>query len=256
MEDIDALFSEFERQVGEITSHAKQVHKLDFSAKLINGTSFNFSYNRDTFQRQMEGENKQPYNPLSIFNAVVDILGFFTSITILVLGAIFLKKQEIGFTLTTLFFLLSMSFFATSFVLSALFHLFNQDSRAPVVFSSVKEALRILAFGMTNFSLLTLVSTKHTSVVVFGTLLLGSTAAFLLSLRTQGGARASFLCSFVIPYLPLIAMASLPLITTAILLSLSSLVSLVTNRTLKIHSNTTFTLIGICSLALTYMSML
>ena len=99
MDDLNKLFSEFERQVAEITSHASQVHKLDFSANLRNCTYFNFSYNSDTYKRKLNSEGKHPYTPASVFNAVVDILGSLVSLAILVFLAIAIKRSELGFVI-------------------------------------------------------------------------------------------------------------------------------------------------------------
>ncbi|NBK22119.1 MAG: hypothetical protein EOM68_08850, partial [Spirochaetia bacterium] len=109
MDDLNKLFSEFERQVGEITSHAQQVHKLDFTAKLRNGTHFNFTYNSDTFNRKLNSEGKHPYEPASVFNAVVDILGSLVSVAILVVMAIAINRGNRGFVQPTVLIILTFS---------------------------------------------------------------------------------------------------------------------------------------------------
>ncbi len=256
MDDLNKLFSEFERQVGEITSHAQQVHKLDFTAKLRNGTYFNFSYNSDTYSRKLNSEGKHPYTPASVFNAVVDMLGAVVSVVILIFLAIAINRSQKGFVQPTVLIILSFSLFTSCFVINALYHLFDRSSGARFVFSHVMEALKILSLAFANVALAMLTSPAKASLVLLFTLLVGATAALLLSLGTQGGARASLAFCIVLPYLPLFAVTSLPLLTTATLFGLWSLVGLVAKSNLRIKSNTTFALIGVVSLALNFMPLL
>ncbi|HKL58481.1 MAG TPA: hypothetical protein VJ863_01170 [Sphaerochaeta sp.] len=256
MDDLNTLFSEFERQVGEITSHAQQVHKLDFTAKLRNGTYFNFSYNSDTFNRKLSSEGKHPYAPASVFNAVVDILGSLVSSIILVLLAITIHRSAMGFIQPTVLIILSFSLFTSCFILNALYHLFDRTSGARFVFSNVAEALKILSLSFANVALAMLTSPAKASLVLLFTLLVGATAALLLSLGTQGGGRASLAFCILLPYLPLYAETSLALLTTATLFGLWSLVALIAKSNLRIKSNTTFALIGVVSLALNFLPLL
>ncbi len=256
MDDLNKLFSEFERQVGEITSHAQQVHKLDFTAKLRNGTYFNFSYNSDTFNRKLNSEGKHPYTPSSVFNAVVDILGSLVSLVILVFLTIAIKRSDFGFVQATVLIILTFSLFSSYFVMSALYHLFDRSSGARYVFSNVMEALKILSLAFSNVALAMLVSPEKASLVLLFTLLVGATATLLLSLGTQGGGRASLAFCILLPYLPLLAESNLALLTTATLFGLWSLVALVAKSSLRIKSNTTFALIGVVSLALNFLTLL
>lgn len=256
MDDLNKLFSEFERQVGEITSHASQVHKLDFSAKLRNGTYFNFTYNSDTYNRKLSSEGKHPYRPASAFNAVVDILGALVSLVILIFLVISINKSPLGFVKPTVLIILSYSLFASCFIISALYHLFDRSSGARFVFSNVLEALKILALAFANVAIAILASPEKSSLVLLFTLLIGATAALLLSLGTQGGARASLAFCIVLPYLPLYALSNLALLTTATLFGLWSLVGLIAKSNLRIKSNTTFGLIGVLSLGLNFLAFL
>ena len=256
MDDLNTLFSEFERQVGEITSHAQQVHKLDFSAKLRNGTYFNFSYNSDTFNRKLNSEGKHPYTPASVFNAVVDIIGALVSTVILVFMALAINKSQSGFIQPTVLIILSFSLFTSCFIINALYHLFDRTSGARFVFSNVMEALKILALAFSNVALAMLTSPAKASLVLLFTLLVGASAALLLSLGTQGGARASLAFCILLPYLPLYAVTNLALLTTATLFGLWSLVALIAKSNLRIKSNTTFALIGVVSLALNFLPLL
>ncbi len=256
MDDLTKLFSEFERQVGEITSHAKQVHKLDFSAKLRNGTYFNFSYNSDTYNRKLNSEGKHPYAPASVFNAVVDILGSVVSAAILILLAIAINKSELGFVKETVLIILTFSLFTSCFIISALYHLFDRTSGARFVFSNIFEALKILSLSFANVALAMLASPAKSSSVLLFTLVIGATAALLLSLGTQGGARASLAFCIALPYLPLFAFSSLALLTTATLFALWSLVGLIAKSNLRIRSNTTFGLIGVIALGMNFLPLL
>lgn len=256
MDDLNKLFSEFERQVGEITSHAQQVHKLDFTAKLRNGTHFNFTYNSDTFNRKLNSEGKHPYEPASVFNAVVDILGSLVSVAILVVMAIAINRGNRGFVQPTVLIILTFSLFTSCFVMSALYHLFDHGSGARFVFYNVMEALKILSLAFANVAIAMLASPENTSFVLLFTLLVGATSALLLSLGTQGGARASLAFCIILPYLPLFALSSLSLLTTATLFGLWSLVGLIAKSNLRIKSNTTFGLIGVVSLALNFLPLL
>lgn len=256
MDDLTKLFSEFERQVGEITSHAKQVHKLDFSAKLRNGTYFNFSYNSDTYNRKLNSEGKHPYAPASVFNAVVDILGSVVSAVLLILLAVAIHNTPLGFVKETSLVILTFSLFTSCFIISALYHLFDRTSGARFVFSNVFEALKILSISFGNVALAMLASPEKASSVLLFTLVIGASAALLLSLGTQGGARASLAFCILLPYLPLFAFSSLALLTTATLFALWSLVGLIAKSNLRIKSNTTFALIGVISLALNFQPLL
>jgi len=256
MDDLNTLFSEFERQVGEITSHAQHVHKIDFTAKLRNGTYFNFSYNSDTYNRKLNSEGKHPYTPASVFNAVVDILGSLVSVAILVFMAIVINRSQMGFIKPTVLIILTFSLFTSCFAMSALYHLFDHSSGARFVFYNVMEALKILSLAFANVAMGMLLSPEKASFVLLFTLLLGATAALLLSLGTQGGARASLAFCIVLPYLPLFAATSLALLTTATLFGLWSLVGFVAKSNLRIKSNTTFALIGVISLALNFLPLL
>lgn len=256
MDEVQDLFSEFERQVGEITSHAQQVHKIDFSAKLRNGTYFNFSYNSDTYNRKFNQEGKRSYNPGSVFNAVVDIVGSSAAITLLVILALVIKGRPAGFGKAQILVLLSYSCFTAFFIISSLYHLFNRESEVRFVFYNVKETLKVLALGCANIALSMLASFETSSSVLFFTLLIGSVSILLLSLGTQGGAKASLAFCVVLPYLPLYANLTLSSVTTATLFGLWSLVSLVAKPGIRIKSNSTLAIIGILSLLLNLLALL
>ena len=250
MDELTKLFSDFENQVTEITSHAQQVHKIDFSAKLMNGTVFNFRYNSDTFNRQEKG--KQPYAPASVFNAVVDILGAVVSLVLLIYLCVFIHKQNLPFESTAGLVILSFSFFIGCFVITALFHLFNRESPARLVFYNIMEALKILALGTANISLALLSNPLAVNPILLSTLLVGATAFLLLAAGTQVGAKASLAFTTLLPYLPLYANLSFAGLTTATLFGLWSLVAMVAKPSLRVKSNTTFAVIGVLALGINF----
>lgn len=254
MDELTKLFSDFENQVTEITSHAQQVHKIDFSAKLMNGTIFSFRYNSDTFNREEKG--KQPYSPASVFNAVVDIVGAVTSLVLLIYLCVFIHNHHLPFDRSASLIILSYSFFICCFVLTALFHLFNKESPARLVFYNVMEACKVLALGTANIGIALLTDPITMNPILLATLLVGATALLLLSAGTQVGAKASLAFTTLLPYLPLYAKLSFTGLTTATLFGLWSLVAIIAKPSLRVKSNTTFALIGVLALGINFTMLL
>ena len=73
------VFSQFKEKVSEITQHYEEIEEMKFDAKLKNGTRFSFTFDSDKFSRKTGEADRKKHHPVSVFNAVVDILkSYFT----------------------------------------------------------------------------------------------------------------------------------------------------------------------------------
>jgi predicted membrane channel-forming protein YqfA (hemolysin III family) len=248
MDELTNVFADFQRQVKEISEHAQQVHKIEFSAKLKNGTFFTFNYNSDTFNREAKGKRK--YSPTSIFNAIIDIIGAFGAIFLLVYLILTVEIYRQNFGFSSVWGILTFSFFIAFFVVSSLYHLFDKDSPALAVFCNIFESLKIITLCSANICYILLVNPDKMIPVVLGSLGFAAASFLFLSMGTHGSLRASLLFTTILPFISLIGKVSLLSFSTASLLGLWSLVNLVAKPTEKARTNTVFAIMGMIALAL------
>ncbi|AEV28160.1 putative membrane protein, hemolysin III [Sphaerochaeta pleomorpha str. Grapes] len=248
MDELTNVFADFQKQVKEISDHAPQVHKIEFSAKLKNGTSFNFNFNSDTFNRQPRSERN--YKPVSVFNAIVDIIGASGAIFLLVYLIITIETYHPTFGSSAIWSILAFSFFIAFFTISSVYHLFDKDSPVQPVFYSVSESLKIVTLASVNICYVLLVNPEKFIPAVLGTLGLAAASFLFLSIGTHGGLRASLAFTTLLPFVSLLGKITLLSVSTAILLALWSLINLLVKPSQKVRTNTVFAIMGMISLAL------
>lgn len=198
-QDVHTLFQEFGEQVEEIVSHASQVQKVQFHARLKNGTLFSFSYNSNKLQQDEGIKETLPYQATSPFNAIVDICGAVLSIVFLVLSAL---RVFSTYTTALAWLILGMfSLFGATFVVSSLFHFFPESSSKRRTFSNLFEPLKLLALIATNLVFIAYFDSSRTTICLFVTLLCGGLSLFFVALGTKGGLKMSQLFSAAVPFL-------------------------------------------------------
>ncbi len=242
MQDVQKVFSDFKTQVEEIADHCEQVHSLTFRAELRNGTSFNFSYNAEKFAR--DHGQKLPYEPVSLFNAILDIIATLSTIALLVT---FLTTTQ--FNSTLLLATLLYSSFIVTFTLSALYHFMGRNRKAHIIFMNLKEIGKILTLALLNI----MVAWMLDSISIFQirplTFILVAISLLFLSGRTTLSRQVSLAVAALLPLLSLLASFSLDSIIRCLLFSLWSLVPLFAKPESRMHSNSIFALIGMLSFA-------
>ncbi|WP_320129341.1 hypothetical protein [uncultured Sphaerochaeta sp.] len=248
MDELTNVFADFQKQVQEISDHAQQVHRVEFFAKLKNGTSFNFSFNSDTFNRLESG--KRTYRPVSIFNAIIDIIGGSAAIFLLVYYVIVLEEHSASFLPASLWSIVTFCFFIGSFVVSCLYHLFDRESSVRHVFSTVAEALKIITLALVNISSVLLMNPAKIIPALLGTLLFAAMAFLFLSMGTQGGSRASLSFAVMLPFIALMGQITMLTVSTAILFALWSLVNLLASSSLRARTITIFAIMGMLTFAM------
>jgi hypothetical protein len=253
MDELTNVFADFKRQVDEIAGHAQQVYRVDFSAKLKNGTSFNFTYNSDTFNRSRK--DRQRYRPASVFNAVVDIIGGSTAIFLLVFLLVGLSGRIPGVSVSPLWSVLAFSFFIAYFIISSLYHLFDMDSPARQVFSNLSEALKVISLSAANICTVLLADPGRLPMAVLATLVIAATSLLFLSMGTRGSSKASLAFTTLLPYVSLMGTFSLASVGSATLFALWSLVNLLLDHRQKARTNTVFAIMGMVALALHWLSL-
>ena len=226
----DEMFDEFAQQVERIHQHSSQVEDLRFRATLKNGTSFNFHYNKAAYEREQSPQ--EPYQPRSLFNAIVDCVGAGLAAACLVL------------TLGVVWHIIFFGLLAATFVFSALDHFFDiRHEQAHKVFSNLREAFKILSIGTCNYCL-ALHTGMHVTGVVATTLLVGATALLLLSVQTKGAIVASLIATACMPFLALLSVRTLLALAGSALFSLWSVETLVISPNSKAKTNTVFGVIA------------
>lgn len=180
------VFSQFNEKVSEITQHYEEIEEMKFDAKLKNGTHFSFDFNSDKFNRKT-GTEKREHHPVSVFNAVVDILSACTALALMILwfvhSAAFPAAQRICFTLAFIF-------FPVFFITSSVYHFLDEElTRAVKVMFIVRMGLLIASSALlcTTFCLYR----GFLYTIIY--LVLAALSLMLLSFGTKNGFRASSL---------------------------------------------------------------
>lgn len=180
------VFSQFNEKVSEITQHYEEIEEMKFDAKLKNGTHFSFDFNSDKFNRKT-GTEKKEHHPVSVFNAVVDILSACTAITLMILwfvhSAAFPATQRICFTLAFIF-------FPVFFITSSVYHFLDEElTRAVKVMFIVRMGLLIASSALLCTAFCLYRGFLYTLIY----LTLAALSLMLLSFGTKNGFRASSL---------------------------------------------------------------
>ncbi|MFA6844308.1 MAG: hypothetical protein WCR02_01140 [Sphaerochaetaceae bacterium] len=230
MQKIDELFQNFKEQVDQICQHNEGVENLHFNAKLKNGTSFNFNYSSELYRKSME--KKEPYQPLSVFNSIVDIIG----------AAITLFFVFVSFTnlpIAILFLCL-----LACFIFSCLNHLFDINVHRPhIIFTNLGEACKVVALSCLNYAVASLYQ-YQISVVLISTLIIGALALLFLSMQTRMAQKASLAMCILLPFVCLFAKANTLSVSTSILYALWSAGNLILGQKTKASSNTIFAIMA------------
>ena len=180
------VFSQFNEKVSEITQHYEEIEEMKFDAKLKNGTHFSFDFNSDKFNRKT-GTEKREHHPVSVFNAVVDILSACTALALMILwfvhSAAFPAAQRICFTLAFIF-------FPVFFITSSVYHFLDEElTRAVKVMFIVRMGLLIASSALLCTTFCLYRGFLYTLIY----LTLAALSLMLLSFGTKNGFRASSL---------------------------------------------------------------
>ena len=159
---------------------------MKFDAKLKNGTHFSFDFNSDKFNRKT-GTEKREHHPVSVFNAVVDILSACTALALMILwfvhSAAFPATQRICFTLAFIF-------FPVFFITSSVYHFLDEElTRAVKVMFIVRMGLLIASSALLCSAFCLYRGFLYTLIY----LTLAALSLMLLSFGTKNGFRASSL---------------------------------------------------------------
>ncbi len=223
--DVNELFQSFQEQVNEISRHANQVSKLKFSANLKNGTSFRFHYDADTY-----GKGKVNYKPLSVFNAIVDIIGAMATISLMVL--------HIQKGMWIICSVMMLVFFCTN----AVMHLLDErrERTISVLFSTIC-AMKTVFLCFYNFFV-----AQGVQSVLVSTLSISALSLLLLSMQTKGAERASAIILFILPFMNLLGgIGNIFLPGSDALFGLWALGPAFFGKKNKVSSNSIFALIGL-----------
>ena len=196
------VFSQFNEKVSEITQHYEEIEEMKFDAMLKNGTHFSFDFNSDKFNRKT-GREKREHHPVSVFNAVVDILSACTAITLMILwfvhSAAFPTAERVCITLAFIF-------FPIFFITSSVYHFLDEElTRAVKVIFIVRMGLLIASSALlcTTFCLYR----GFLYTIIY--LVLAALSLMLLSFGTRNGFRASSLI-LAVSYLSILFFSRAP----------------------------------------------
>lgn len=187
MEDKKKLFEDFKAKLEEILAHQEDLELISFDAKLKNGTRFAFNYDEATFDK---GKIRRgTYLPVSIFNAVLDIISTLISIALLVISS-FTIHQDASFATTLL--INTFTCFIVFFCVSAVYHFFDMHSIATKVLAIVRFGFAVLVVALTGETLNRIGYSSLTNLIAI--ILIAVTSFFFLSLGTKAGTRAAYCC--------------------------------------------------------------
>ena len=222
MSDKVTTFKELKLKLNEIVDHYDELDYLNFDAKLKNGNKFNFNYDSKSFDNPQK-TLKHGYHPISVFNAIIDILASCIMISFLAVTAV--KAHLNGMTLAMV--INTFIFFILYFIVSAIYHFFDQGSRA-------RKPLYLVRFGLSNVPLILLLSSlfiiNDTSKVFFIlTFAFAALSVFFISFGTKFGQRAansSYIAYAII--ILVIAKGNVSLTGIAIMLIIAGLIPMLT----------------------------
>lgn len=186
--DRKEVFDGFRKQCLEIADHYGEVEEVSFEARLKNGTRFTFDYDAERFDKDSAPKTKRNMRPVSVTNGVADIISACVSIALLTTYCVAFV-DEVG--TASVSGILALSFWTVSFIVSAVYHLFDEGRPKAV------RALSLVRMGLLAISAALLCGTA--SVAAGGNLVLASAvmlflcalAVFLASLSTRGSNRAA-----------------------------------------------------------------
>ena len=190
------VFSQFNEKVSEITQHYEEIEEMKFDAKLKNGIRFAFTFDSDKFSRKTGEAGRKKHHPVSVFNAVVDILSACTAITLMILWFVhspaFPTAERVCITLAFIF-------FPIFFITSSVYHFLDDELtivRMGILIGS--SALLCTVFCLYRGFLYTIIY-----------LVLAALSLMLLSFGTRNGFRASSLI-LAVSYLSILFFSRAP----------------------------------------------
>lgn len=181
------MFEDFSRRVNELLVHSDEIQDLRFNARLKNGTRFSFDYDSDRFSKD-ESTEKGKLHPVSVFNAVVDIIA---GIMMIVFMIVFLSKGKSSNAMVAAVTVSFVSFFLF-FCVSAVYHLFDEGRKRTLhVLFQIRNTLLAISSALMCFCV-TLSSAGLPMMMTLPVLLLfAALSVFFSSLGTKTGFRAS-----------------------------------------------------------------
>lgn len=248
--ELDALFSDFKKQVNDISEHSDKVHKLNFNCTLDNGTGFKFNYDKDKYNKDKEPTS---YKPATTFNAIVDIISAVASITFLVLFLI--NRFNFNYTTTnltnilfTLIIILAISFF----VIRAIYHLFHVTSNVRDPLFRTSEAIKIAILVSLNILVSIIYNVKAINIVIFTSFILSALSLLCFGICTKLSIKIAMFFSSILPFLMLVSSLNSDLIYASIILCISSLIYIFVNNK-EAKTNSIFMFLGICLIFLNFL---
>ena len=197
------VFSQFNEKVSEITQHYEEIEEMKFDAKLKNGIRFAFTFDSDKFSRKTGEAGRKKHHPVSVFNAVVDILSACTAITLMILwfahSAAFPTAERVCITLAFIF-------FPIFFITSSVYHFLDDElTRAVKAMFIVRMGFLIASSAL----LCTVFCLYRGFLYTIIYLVLTALSLMLLSFGTRNGFRASSLV-LVVSYLSVLFFSRTP----------------------------------------------
>lgn len=184
MSDKSKTFSEFKVQVNNILEHYEDIDFLNFDANLKNGTKFSFSYDQMVFDKP-DGKQKRKYTPISLFNAILDIIAVAIMIVFLAINVTYNRLSTIDFALV----INTYTFFILFFFLSCLYHFFDVDSRAKKPLYLIRFGIGLIPVILMTISLIHL--TNSNKILYLIAIASGAISFFFISFGTHFGQRTA-----------------------------------------------------------------
>jgi predicted membrane channel-forming protein YqfA (hemolysin III family) len=192
-----------------ILNHSEDVSRMRFEARMKNGSTFRYSFDRQKWERELLKENLPKRETNQLINAILDVTGIAAAVAILVILVVF--SVIAGETEVILYYGISWALAILYYLFSALYNFLSPAHTAREFFFKFRSILLFLtltAFFMPLY-VVYLPSNPGTGFLG-GVLILCVIALYFNGLNTQGGRKMAALSGILLSWL---SVASLPFLS-------------------------------------------
>ena len=187
-----------------ILEHSEDVSRMRFEARMKNGSSFRYSFDRQKWERELQKENLPRRETNQLINAILDVLGIGIAVAILVILVVFAAVS--GKTEGILYYSISWALAILYYLFSALYNFLSPAHTAREFFFKFRSILLFLTLSgfFLPLYLIYLPANPGTGLMG-GVLLLCVAGLYFNGLNTRGGRRMAAISGILLSWLSVIA---------------------------------------------------
>lgn len=192
-----------------ILDHSEDVSRMRFEARMKNGSSFRYSFDRQKWERELQKENLPRRESNQLINAILDVIGIAAAVAILVILVVFAVIESQ--TEAILYYSISWALAISYYLFSAMYNFLSPAHTAREFFFNFRSILLFLT--LTAFFLplyLVYLPSSPGNGFLGSVLLLCVIGLYFNGLNTKGGRKMAALAGILLSWL---SVGSLPFLS-------------------------------------------